>query len=399
MSVDTRYVRAQRHSLLAEAIRRESAAIISRWADRALAEQGDRERVHHAELIDHLPQFLEDLSRSLEESRDESSRDRWAREHGQQRWQSGWSLPDLVRDYQILQIVLLEHLEDSLGRPLSSREFMAIGVALDDAIATSVSTFVGETEQRHRLSSEALREQTQRLKELDRRKNEFLAVLGHELRNPLGPIKTALDLMSLAPDAETIAWSRDVLNRQVDQMMRLVDDLLDFSRLSQGKLNLQRDRVDFACVVREAASDLRAVFEQSELTLDCQVNGEPVWIEGDAIRLRQVVTNLLLNARKFTDPRGLVTVRLATDGSAGTDRTATLRIRDTGIGIEPELLPRIFETFTQGRAGLEDGRSGLGLGLALVKQLLDHHSGEVSAASDGPGRGSEFVVRLPVLPV
>ncbi len=152
-------------------------------------------------------------------------------------------------------------------------------------------------------------------------------------------------------------------------------------------------------MVREAVSDLRAVFEQAELTLDCEVDGEPVWIEGDAIRLRQVVTNLLLNARKFTDPQGLVTVRLATGGSDGADRTATLRIRDTGIGIEPELLPRIFETFTQGRAGLEDGRSGLGLGLALVKQLLDRHSGEVAAASDGPGCGSEFVVRLPVLPM
>lgn len=398
MSVDTRYVRAQRHDLLAEVIRRESVTIISRWADRALAEQGDRERVHHAELIDHLPQFLDDLSRSLAESREDSSRERWAREHGQQRWHTGWSLPEVVRDYQLLQVILLDHLEDCLGRPLSSREFMAVGVALDDAIATSVSAFVEETEQRHRLSADSLREQTQWLKELDRRKNEFLAVLGHELRNPLGPIKTALDLMSLASDAETVAWSRDVLNRQVDQMMRLVDDLLDFSRLSQGKLNLQRDRVDFARVVREAVSDLRAVFEQSELTLDCHVDGEPVWIEGDAVRLRQVVTNLLLNARKFTDPRGLVTVRLATDWRDGGDRTATLRIRDTGIGIEPELLPRIFETFTQGRASLEDGRSGLGLGLALVKQLLDHHSGEVAAASDGPGCGAEFVVRLPVLP-
>ena len=398
MSVDTRYVRAQRHDLLAEVIHRESATIISRWAARALAEQGDRERIHHAELIDHLPQFLDDLSRSLAESREDSSRDRWAREHGQQRWHAGWSLPEVVRDYQLLQVILLDHLEDCLGRPLSSREFMAVGVALDDAIATSVSAYVDETEGRHRLSADALRDQTQRLKELDRRRSEFLAVLGHELRNPLGPIKTALDLMSLASDAETIGWSRDVLTRQVDQMMRLVDDLLDFSRLSQGKLNLQRDRVDFARVVREAVSDLRAVFQQSELTLDCDVEGAPVWIEGDAVRLRQVVTNLLLNARKFTDPQGRVTVRLAADGNDGAAGTATLRIRDTGIGIEPELLPRIFETFTQGRASLEDGRSGLGLGLALVKQLLDHHSGEVAAASDGPGCGSEFVVRLPLLP-
>jgi two-component system CheB/CheR fusion protein len=233
------------------------------------------------------------------------------------------------------------------------------------------------------------------LREADRRKDEFLAMLAHELRNPLAPIRNALSIMRLGgPPTPVMRHARETIDRQVAHMARLIDDLLDVARIAQGKVLLRQERCDLARLVGTAAGDYRGVLESAGLELTLDLPAEPLWVEGDPTRLAQVVGNLLHNAHKFTGAGGRVSVRLTAEPG-----TAVLTVADTGIGLDPALLPRLFAAFTQGEPGLTRGRGGLGLGLALVKGLVAMHGGAVTAASAGPGQGSEFTVRLPLAPV
>ena len=237
------------------------------------------------------------------------------------------------------------------------------------------------------------REAQEALKEADRRKDDFLAVLAHELRNPLAPIRNAVQVMKLIGPADAdVCLARDVIDRQVAHLARLVDDLLDVSRISRGKVLLRAERLDLVPLVRAAVGDHRPLLESTGLRLVVDLPDRPIWVQGDPTRLLQVTGNLLQNARKFTDPGGTVTVRLAAepDGAA-----ATLVVRDTGIGMDDAMLARLFEPFTQADRSLDRSRGGLGLGLALVKGLVELHGGSVRARSDGPGTGSELTVRLP----
>jgi PAS domain S-box-containing protein len=237
------------------------------------------------------------------------------------------------------------------------------------------------------------REAQEALKEADRRKDEFLAVLAHELRNPLAPIRNAVQVMKLiGPGDADLCQARDVIDRQVAHLARLVDDLLDVSRISRGKVLLRAERLDLMPLVRAAVGDHRPLLESTGLRLVVDLPDRPIWVQGDPTRLLQVAGNLLQNARKFTDPGGTVTVRLAAepDGAA-----AILAVRDTGIGMDDAMLARLFEPFTQADRSLDRSRGGLGLGLALVKGLVELHGGSVRAQSDGPGSGSELTVRLP----
>jgi PAS domain S-box-containing protein len=224
----------------------------------------------------------------------------------------------------------------------------------------------------------------------DRRKDEFIALLGHELRNPLAPMRNAVHLMRLATDnAEILTRARDMVDRQVGHMTRLIDDLLDVSRISRGQISLKRSRVDLAHVVETAAADMESSAAQAGLRLECRVDG-PAWVHGDEPRLRQVLTNLLHNAIKFTDPGGLV--RIALEVRA---RAARVEVSDTGHGLEPEQLEGLFVPFSRPAEG--HGRShhgGLGLGLALVKGLVELHGGTVSVSSAGRGRGAAFTIQL-----
>jgi PAS domain S-box-containing protein len=232
------------------------------------------------------------------------------------------------------------------------------------------------------------------LKEADRRKDEFLAMLAHELRNPLAPIRNALTIMRLGgPPTPVMRQARETIDRQVAHMSRLIDDLLDVARIAQGKVLLRQERCDLVSLVRTAAEDYRGVLESSGLELVLALLAEPLWVQGDPTRLAQVVGNLLHNAHKFTDLGGRVTVRLEAERG-----TAVLAIADTGIGLDAALLPRLFAAFTQAEQGIARSRGGLGLGLALVKGLVTMHGGAVTAASAGPGQGSEFTVRLPLAP-
>lgn len=234
------------------------------------------------------------------------------------------------------------------------------------------------------------------LQESTRRKDDFLAMLSHELRNPLAPIRNAVHILKLVPTADLqIQQCRDLIDRQVRHLSRLVDDLLDVSRISRGKIRLRRERIDLGRLVRTTAEDRCATLRQLGLTLELTVPECPVWVEGDATRLAQALGNLLDNSAKFTDAGGRVCVYLETDAE---NQQAVVTVRDTGIGIEPEILTHIFDVFAQGDRSLERSRGGLGLGLALVKGLIEMHGGTASAASAGAGQGSTFALRLPALP-
>ncbi|HKI32156.1 MAG TPA: response regulator [Gemmataceae bacterium] len=232
------------------------------------------------------------------------------------------------------------------------------------------------------------------LKEAAQRKDGFLAMLGHELRNPLGPIRNAVHVLrSTDPTATAARRARDIIDRQATHLARLVDDLLDVAKVSRGALRLQKRRLDLTRLVRDAVEDHRALLEGKDLALSVELLDSPLWVVGDPTRLSQVVGNLLQNAHRFSDPRGRVKVALAAKPADG---TAVLTVQDTGVGMSPALLGRLFEAFSQTDPGLEHGRGGLGLGLALVKGLVELHGGTVGAYSEGPGKGSRFTVRLPL---
>ncbi len=234
----------------------------------------------------------------------------------------------------------------------------------------------------------------QNIREGERRKDEFLAMLAHELRNPLAPIHNAVELFRRQglnePD---LVRARDMIDRQVRHMARLIDDLLDVSRLSRGKILLRKQVVDLAQVVRSAVDDYRSHVELSGLDFQVRLPDQAVHLEGDPTRLAQVVGNLLHNATKFTDRGGQVRLELTAEADSA---TAALVVRDTGIGMEPEMLRRLFEPFSQADRSLDRSRGGLGLGLALVKGLVELHGGQVRATSAGLGQGTEVVIRLPL---
>ena len=224
----------------------------------------------------------------------------------------------------------------------------------------------------------------------NRAKDEFLAMLGHELRNPLSPILTALQLMKLRgePGSER---ERTVIERQVSHLTRLVDDLLDVSRIARGRVELKTETVEVAEVVAKAIEMASPLLEQRNHTLKVDVPRRGLRVDGDATRLSQVISNLLTNAAKYTPPNGVVTVC-----AAHVADDVVLSVRDTGIGISSEVLPRIFDLFVQERQALDRSQGGLGIGLAIVRSLIERHGGSVSARSDGPGKGSEFMIRLPL---
>src|SRR5262249_55981899 len=250
-----------------------------------------------------------------------------------------------------------------------------------------VSKIVRDLTERKR-AEEELRGKNEALAEADRRKDAFVAMLAHELRNPLAPLRNALHVLGQRGSADpAFRQGRDMMERQVGPLARIVDDLLDVSRVMRGKVELRPERLDLARLVRTTAEDHRAIFQQAGLGLDVDVPEIPVWVMGDSIRLAQVLSNLLHNAAKFPEAGGGVSARLTVDGAG---RKAEIAVRDTGIGIEPDLLPHLFGTFTQADRSLDRSKGGLGLGLALVKGLVELHGGAVHAASAGRGCGAEF---------
>jgi len=249
-------------------------------------------------------------------------------------------------------------------------------------------------ESRRAEAERALRESERHLREVDRSKNEFLAVLSHELRNPLAPIKNSLYVLGRsAPGSAQAMRALAVLDRQVSQLVRLVDDLLDVTRITRNKIQLKREWLELNELVRRTVEDQRSVFDGVGVHLEAELAPANVVVLADRERLSQVVANLLQNAAKFTTRGGSVRVTVTADASAG---RAILRVADTGVGMEPETLARLFQPFVQAEQTLDRSRGGLGLGLALVKGLVQLHGGEVSAQSEGLGKGAVFTVHLPL---
>jgi PAS domain S-box-containing protein len=242
-------------------------------------------------------------------------------------------------------------------------------------------------------ADDALREAVTALREAERRKDEFLALLAHELRNPLAPLRHGLEVMRRAPDdSKLVAKMRDLMDRQVSHMVRLIDDLLDVARIGSDKMELRRARVLLADVISSAVEIARPALEAAGHKLTLLLPPEPILLHADLTRLAQVFGNLLHNSAKYTERGGQIWLTAARDGNE-----AVVAVRDTGIGIPASSLPRIFDLFSQVDPSIERSRSGLGIGLSLVKGLVEMHGGTVKAESVGPGRGSTFTVRLPML--
>jgi PAS domain S-box-containing protein len=241
------------------------------------------------------------------------------------------------------------------------------------------------------------RQVRQRLEELaqaDRQKNEFLAMLAHELRNPLAPMRNALYLLNSPKTDEPVRErARQIVERQMEHLVRLVDDLLDVSRIVRGMVDLRRGVMDLSEAVLRAAETAQPVIDGQGHELVLNLPDEPLWVDGDVVRLGQVIANLLTNAAKYTDRAGVIQLSAVHE-----EGLAVVRVRDPGIGIPPETLPHVFELFVQGDRSLARSQGGLGIGLTLVQRLVELHGGTVQAYSEGRGQGSEFTVRLPCVP-
>jgi PAS domain S-box-containing protein len=257
-------------------------------------------------------------------------------------------------------------------------------------VAGAVLTFRDITERR-RLERE-LRVRADELTAADRKKDEFLAMLAHELRNPLAPIGNALQILRVArDDGATFAQVQGILDRQLGQMVRLVDDLLDVSRISRGKIDLRTERLEVARVVESALETSRPLLEEAKHELTVRVPPQPLCIVGDSTRLAQVLSNLLNNSAKYTPAGGQIGLTVERQ-----DRHVAIRVRDNGVGIPADMLPGVFELFTQDDRSLHRAQGGLGIGLTLARRLVEMHGGTIEAHSAGEGTGSEFVVRLPL---
>jgi signal transduction histidine kinase len=405
MSVEPHVIRSEPHTEIGNLLQQNAGIVLELWSRRAAEEQPHAKRVHHEVLLDDIRALLQTLGRSLE-SQDPHTRQHClpASNHGEQRWETGWSLPEVVRDYQILRLVIVDFLEETLDRPLGHREVLAIGLALDEAIAASVVMYVkGRDKYQHELEEkraaenrqvqQRLREQAEALQEADRHKNEFLAMLAHELRNPLAPVRNAVQILRLkgSPDPE-LQWASELIDRQVQHMACMVDDLLDVSRIARGKVKLEKEPVELATVVTRAVEMVRPLVDARKHRATVALPPEPVWLEADPSRLVQVLANLLTNAAKYTDEGGQIWLTAERQGDE-----VVIKVRDTGIGIPADLLPRLFDPFTQEERLPDRAQGGLGIGLSLVRSLVDLHGGRVQATSAGRGQGSEFMLHLPVL--
>lgn len=298
------------------------------------------------------------------------------------RWQRAAALP-LINGDRLLGAVFVASEGDE--HPLDWRVLDDLAARAAAALenATLYGSLQSEIVERRAAETE--------LQEAGRRKDEFLAMLSHELRNPLAPIRTALEVIRrIAPPDPKLNRACDIMVRQVQQMTRLIDELLDVARISQGKIVLAREKVDLNAVITHSVETAQPLIDARGQTLRVLPLPEPVWLQGDFARLAQILSNLLNNASKYSERGTTITLTASLDDSG-----AVIRVRDQGMGIDPQLLPRIFDLFTQGARGLDRAQGGLGVGLTLAQRLAEMHGGHLAAASEGPGKGSEFTLRLP----
>ena len=271
---------------------------------------------------------------------------------------------------------------------------------LISALRTAVRARRRQYEVRDRLvdlthAETTLRAQSERLRDSDRRKDEFLATLAHELRNPLAPIRNALQIIHLSGNnGPAVDQARRMMERQLSQMVRLIDDLLDVSRISRGKLDLRKERIELSAVIKSAVDTAQPLIDAAGHELTLSLLPEPIYLDADPVRLAQIFSNLLNNAAKYMDRGGRIWLTTAREG-----KEVVVSVRDAGIGIPEDAMPAIFDMFAQVDRSLEKSQGGLGIGLTLVKQLLEMHGGRIEARSEGQGKGAEFIARLPIATV
>jgi len=295
------------------------------------------------------------------------------------------AVPVIARNGTVLGGLFFGH--ERAGVFTERHERLLVGVAAQTASAIDNARLY----QNAKRLSEHLQQRNAELAAADRHKNEFLAMLAHELRNPMAPIRNALHVLGMpGADAAILEQARSVMGRQIHHLVRLVDDLLDVSRIIRGRVELRKERVDLAAVVGRALETVQPLLDAKQHQLAVDLPAQPTWLDADPVRLAQVLSNLLTNAAKYTDQNGRIWLSGAAEGSH-----AVLRVRDNGIGISAELLPSVFDLFTQADRSLDRSQGGLGVGLTLCRHLVEMHGGSIRARSAGLGQGSEFEVRLP----
>ena len=282
-----------------------------------------------------------------------------------------------------------------LGRQRAPEPDAGAGQALVDELASRAAIAFENARLFWNLKREMARakEAEEKLQQASRRKDEFLAMLSHELRNPLAPIRNAAEVMRrIAPADPNISWARDVVERQVTHLAQLVDDLLDVSRITQGKITLKKEPVELGRVIQHSIETARTLLETKRHQLTVCVPAAPIWVHGDFARLAQVVGNLLNNGAKYTPEGGRIELTASAERGE-----ALISVHDNGVGIEPGLLPHVFDLFTQGEQSLDRSQGGLGVGLTVVQRLVELHHGRVEVHSDGAGKGAAFRVTLPCI--
>jgi signal transduction histidine kinase len=304
--------------------------------------------------------------------------------------QPAWSDFPLIVLTPPQQTKAAAHGLESIGHMTLVRRPVEIG-----ALASTVRAALRDRRRQYaRREDLAERErQAEALRQNDRRKDEFLAMLAHELRNPLAAVNNAVTILKMSPDEESRDWASDVVERQVKQLTRLIDDLLDVSRITSGKIRLRKEFVDAGPILDQAIESARPLIDQRSHTLSVSVERGRLPIHADATRVEQIVLNLLTNAAKYTEAGGRIWLSAEPEADQ-----IVISVRDNGTGIPPERLPEVFTLFTQGDRSLARSEGGLGIGLTIVRKLAEMHGGSVEARSEGPDRGSEFIVRLPLAP-
>jgi signal transduction histidine kinase/CheY-like chemotaxis protein len=386
---------------LAGYLRAAREGLIRRWLDAVRGHSSSvpsAQELSETQLRDHLPDLLDEIIRAVEGTPTPEV-EAEGRAHGRQRFSDGYDISEVLRELFVLRETLLDVVDEyAFATPgLLLEETSAVKRHLRQVIDRSAQAGVDQfhTEAlaaRRRLWTE-LEAANLQLKAANEQKDRFLAMLSHELRNPLAPIFTAVQLLEFSEGTDPrLRRARETIARQVHHQARLIEDLLDLSRVTHGRLSLHREVHDLKEVAAAALEACRAALDEKVHELHVLLPEQPLPVEADPVRLEQVVTNLLLNAIRYTDSGGTIWLSAAQENDV-----AVVRVRDNGTGIGPELLPRVFELFTQADTARDRPQSGLGIGLALVKTLVELHGGTIAAASAGLGAGSEFVVRLPLV--
>jgi two-component system CheB/CheR fusion protein len=381
--------------------------LMDRWRGRVRAESDPASRrsaLSDAQLDDHLPFLIEKLADALRVQATPEVEQEGAA-HGHERRRLGYTVPEILWEFRLFRQVLMDEVREyyvATAEGVSEHEIDAarecILDVIDRSMTASAQRYTAETEEERNAATQALQDRTKQLEErtaaleeADRQKNRFLAMLSHELRNPIAPIVTAAHLLKQAPLEPRFERARDIIARQARYQARLLDDLLEVNRIILGKVELQKQFVDFRDAVRHAAESCAAAIEAKRIHLDISLPKHRVVVNADPARMVQIATNILTNAVKFTPREGSVWLTVEEE-----EQTLVMRVRDNGMGIETQMLPKIFEMFAQADTSLDRTSGGLGIGLALAKYLVEAHGGSIEAHSRGLGEGALFVVRLPM---